>query len=188
LEIEGFVVVDGADVPDPVSADTLAELDRKLDGADVMLVLKLHPGDIKNRNTWPEYRNIRVFSDLDFRVKGLNVYKLLACADAMITDFSSVAIDFLTVRKPLGVFATDRDFYVRGFTSGVMEKFDSVCYKLNSIDEVAAFVRDLPPAQPETAEINDLHRQDLQTPSRDILLAVGLEALGGVKSGPGAAQ
>jgi CDP-glycerol glycerophosphotransferase (TagB/SpsB family) len=186
LEVDGYVIENSTDVPDPLSASSLADLDRKLQGIDLLLVLKLHPGDIRNRDSWPGYKNIRVLRDADFRAEGLNVYKLLACADALITDFSSVAIDYLTVNKPIGVFAPDRSTYTRGFVNGAFEKLDTVCHSLNSVDDVAAFVRDLPAARPQTAELNELYRQDLHSPSRDILHAIGLAPLCSVNASFGA--
>lgn len=174
---DGYILRDSTEGPEAVSEANLEELDSKLDGADILLVLKLHPLDLRNRKEWPVYRNIRVMKDADFRARGLNIYKLLAGANALITDFSSIAIDYLTVSKPIGVFAPDRGTYTRGFVTGALERFEAVCYRLDSIDEVAGFVRDLPAVRPASKELNDLHRQGLRTPSGDILREVGLEVL-----------
>lgn len=176
-EADGYVLHDSSGAPDPVSEANLDELDRKLQGADLLLVLKLHPLDVRNRKQWPAYSNIRVIKDADFRSKGFNIYRLLACADALITDFSSIAVDYLTVNKPIGVFAPDRGSYTRGFVTGAMERLETVCNRLDSINELTAFLRNLPGPRQWSTELNDLHRQDLHTPSRDILRAVGLGIL-----------
>jgi CDP-glycerol glycerophosphotransferase (TagB/SpsB family) len=175
-DTDGYILHDGTDGTQALSETNLAELDRKLDGADLLLVLKLHPFDLRNRQEWPGYNNIRVMKDAEFRARGLNIYKLLAGAHALITDFSSIAIDYLTVNKPIGVFAPDRGTYTRGFVAGSMERLEAVCNRLDSIDELAAFVRNLPEERPPSAELNDLHRQDLHTPSKDVLRAIGLAA------------
>ena len=176
-EADGYVLRDSSDGPDPVSESNLKELDSMLEGTDLLLILKLHPLDLRNRKEWPAYRNIRVMKDTEFRARGLNIYKLLAGADALITDFSSIAVDYLIVNKPVGVFAPDRETYTRGFVSGAMERLEAVCDRLDSIDQLAAYVRNLPAARTDSTELNDLHRQDLHTPSRDILRAIGLEVL-----------
>jgi len=176
---DGYILRDSTEGPEAVSEANLEELDSKLDGADILLVLKLHPLDLRNRKEWPVYRNIRVMKDADFRAHGLNIYKLLAGANALITDFSSIAIDYLTVNKPIGVFAPDRGTYTRGLVTGSMERLEAICHRLDSVDEVAVFVRNLPAKRPVSSELNDLHRQDLRTPSIDILRAVGLQILAG---------
>ena len=58
-----------------------------------------------------------------------------------------------------------------------MERLEAVCDRLDSIDQLAAYVRNLPAARADSTELKDLHRQDLHTPSRDILRAIGLEVL-----------
>jgi CDP-glycerol glycerophosphotransferase (TagB/SpsB family) len=163
------------DALDPLSAETLAALDAALDGARSLLVVKLHAMDIKNTQDWPSYKNIRIFSDERFRAEGLNLYKLLACSDALVTDFSSVAIDYLLLQKPIGLYSPDRSEYGRGFMPSVLEKVEARSYMLNSVDEFGVFLRKLPPARraaPEEAE--DLYRPDLRTPSQAILSAAGL--------------
>lgn len=166
-----------ADVPDPVSIEALANLDRRLEGADVIVVLKLHPGDARNAITWPVYRNIRVYSHQAFQAEGLNVYRLLACADALVTDFSSIAIDFLLVRKPIGFFVPDVGAYARGFMPGVWERMASVGPRLESLEQLAAFIRNPAPPPPISSEIEDLHRSDLREPSAAVLRGVGLGSL-----------
>lgn len=176
-EADGYILRDSTGGAEDLSETNLAELDRKLDGADLLLVLKLHPIDQRNRREWPDYNNIRVMKDADFRARGLNIYKLLAGANALITDFSSIAIDYLAVNKPIGVFAPDRGTYTRGFVAGSMERLEAVCDRLDSIDELAAYICKLPPKRSPSKALSDLHRQDLRTPSRDILRAVGLDEL-----------
>jgi CDP-glycerol glycerophosphotransferase len=165
------------DVPDPISVETLPSLDELLDGFDTQLVLKFHPGDARKLQPWPACKNIRVFTDQAFRDERLNVYKLLACSDALVTDYSSIAIDYLLLRKPIGFFAPDVSAYARGFMPGVWERLASLGPQLASLEELAAFVRSPSPLPPTTPEIEDLHRHDLREPSAAVLRAVGLGAL-----------
>jgi CDP-glycerol glycerophosphotransferase (TagB/SpsB family) len=163
---------------DPLSADTLAKLDRMLEGVGAMLVIKLHLMDSKNQQAWPSYRNIRIYTDPRFRAEGLNLYKLLACSDALVTDYSSCSIDYLLLNKPIGLFAPDMASYVRGFMPDVLKKVTAVCHQLRSVEEFGAFVRNLPPEHKTTPEQEVLLQMDLRSPSEAILRAVGLANIG----------
>lgn len=175
--LNGYVFGDAADPSAGVSQEILADMDKKLDGADVLVLLKFHPADVRNSEQWPSYRNIRVMADGEFRRGGYDVYRLLACAEALITDYSSVAVDFLITGRPIGVFAPDRHAYTRGFIPGILEKLETFCHRLDTIDDMAAFVRELPPLRGSLTERDILHDHRLDTPSRDILRSVGLGEL-----------
>jgi CDP-glycerol glycerophosphotransferase (TagB/SpsB family) len=41
--------------------------------------------------------------------------ELMAAADVMITDYSSIAFDWMLTGKPIGFYAYDLQDYVRGF-------------------------------------------------------------------------
>jgi CDP-glycerol glycerophosphotransferase (TagB/SpsB family) len=166
-----------ANSPDPLSEETLAKLDEMLEGAGTMLVIKLHLMDSKNMQKWLFYRNICIYTDSRFREEGLNLYKLLACSDALVTDFSSCAIDYLLLNKPIGLFAPDISSYVRGFMPGVLNKVSAVCHQLRSVEEFGAFVTNLPPQHEITPEQEVLYQMNLRSPSLAILRAAGLTNL-----------
>lgn len=166
-----------ADFLDPITAESLTSFDRMLDGVGALLILKFHPGDARNAESWPMHKNIRVYTHQVFREENLNLYKLLGSSDALITDYSSIAIDYLLLRKPIGFFAPDIDAYLRGFMPGVWDRLAAVCPQLKTIEELAEFVRKPSPPPPVTREIEDLHRHDLREPSAAILRAVGLGVL-----------
>jgi CDP-glycerol glycerophosphotransferase (TagB/SpsB family) len=163
--------------PDPLSADTLAKLDDILEGVGVMLVIKLHLMDSKNRKAWSSYKNIRIYTDPRFRAEGLNLYKLLACSDALVTDYSSCAIDYLLLNKPIGLFAPDMSSYIRGFMPDVLKKITALCHQLRSVEEFGAFVTNLPANHKTTPELEVLCQTDLRSPSEAIMRAVGLANL-----------
>lgn len=169
----GAVRVDSApDSPDPLGIESLVELDRLLEGADTMLILKLHVMDLKNSCAWPLFRNIRVHTEPDFSRKDLNLYKLLACSDALVTDFSSVAIDYMLLDRPIGLFAPDTPSYTRGFTPGVWERVKESCHGLASVEDLAKFARHLPEAQDGARNL--LCQMDLCSPAESILRAFRL--------------
>ena len=165
------------DSQDPITPERLAALDSMLDGAGALLILKFHPGDSRRLQMWPEYRNIRLYTHQRFQDEHLNLYKLLACSDALITDYSSVAIDYLLLQRPIGFFVPDHATYARGFMPGVWERISTLGRELKSVEELAAFVKELPPPPPVTPEMEDLFQRDLLEPSAAVLRAVGLGVL-----------
>jgi len=171
----GEIRVDSiGDAPGALSLEILARLDEMLEGAGVILVIKPHPMDIQNQKKWPSYRNIRIYADPEFREKGLNLYKLLACSDALVTDFSSCAIDYLLLNKPIGIFVPDIATYARGSIPEVLEKVAAITHKLDSVEDLGAFVKN-PPSERDTApEREILCMTDHRDSSETILRSVGL--------------
>lgn len=93
--------------------DELARLDRMLEGRGVVLYLRCHfATPIRPR---PQYTNITA---CEYEHDSPDLYELLADIDLLITDYSSVCIDFLLTGRPI-IFATfDLDRYravERGF-------------------------------------------------------------------------
>lgn len=58
-----------------------------------------------------KYSNILVIDDDWIVQQGITLYHLLACMDALVTDYSSVIIDFLLLDKPVLCFSTDYENY-----------------------------------------------------------------------------
>jgi CDP-glycerol glycerophosphotransferase len=63
------------------------------------------------------FSNLEVWSDADLAQAGLTLYRLLAHADIVITDHSSVWIDYLLVQRPIVFAVSDLEEYAetRGF-------------------------------------------------------------------------
>jgi len=159
-EADGYILRDSTGGAEDLSETNLAELDRKLDGADLLLVLKLHPIDQRNRREWPDYNNIRVMKDADFRARGLNILQT-PCWRKRVDNRLLFHRDRLSgCKQTIGVFAPDRGTYTRGFVAGSMERLEAVCDRLDSIDELAAYICKLPPKRSPSKALSDLHRQD----------------------------
>mgnify|MGYP000849114584 FL=1 len=63
------------------------------------------------------FNNIKVINNEFFEKNGVMLYELLGMADKLITDYSSVYIDYLILDKPIGFFIPDLKKYSndRGF-------------------------------------------------------------------------
>jgi CDP-glycerol glycerophosphotransferase len=99
------------------SMTDLDRLDSSLSSIPVHVYIKLHPMDVLSKNCFGSYMNISILSAEDFEEPESHLYDFLANADALITDFSSVYIDFMLTRKPIAFIAPDTLHYSesRGF-------------------------------------------------------------------------
>ncbi len=96
------VDVAGAHPGVPFPASDLRRLDDWLVQQDARLVVKLHPHDVATFSG--DFTAIRILAQQEMEAHGLTVYTLLPAFDGLLTDVSSVWVDYLLLDKPL-VFA-----------------------------------------------------------------------------------
>lgn len=80
----------------------------------VVLVVKLHPMQKDYDIDWMSFTNIKQISDQEINEANTKLYSLLAVTDGLITDYSSVAVDYLLVDKPIGFTLDDFCLYDAG--------------------------------------------------------------------------
>lgn len=73
---------------------------------NILFILKPHPFEENfyrnlERMGMFDHPNIKIVYNSDMRDNGLYFYEIFQCADLMITDFSSIALDFLITNKPV---------------------------------------------------------------------------------------
>lgn len=143
---------DGDYVPGTISflnEDGLAKLDEDLKKLNHLMIIKLHPMDKSQLYNFRTYNNILIVKQCDFNVQ---LYPLLGSTDYLLTDFSSVCIDYDILQKPMGFTISDYDSYLnsRGFVfndvlsvlpgqiinnySELLEFIKAPTYKSSSID------------------------------------------------------
>lgn len=64
-----------------------------------------------NNNDYPAFSNILMIDDEWICSRGITLYHLLASTDILISDFSSVIIDFTLLNRPIVCFCTDIEEY-----------------------------------------------------------------------------
>lgn len=109
--------VDGTYTPGSISfldEDSMARLDNDLTRLGHLLLIKLHPMDKSQLYSFRTYKNIVIIKQKDFTSQ---LYPLLGACDYLLTDFSSVCVDFDICKKPMGFTIDDYDSYKesRGF-------------------------------------------------------------------------
>jgi CDP-glycerol glycerophosphotransferase (TagB/SpsB family) len=96
---------DSGSVPMQLNETTLTAIDTFAEAHAVEFVFKFHPSE----------RNIDHLSGRHFHVcaRDSDIYPLFPCAAALVTDYSSVSMDFLLVERPLIFLIPDNDNYIK---------------------------------------------------------------------------
>lgn len=116
-----------------------------------LLIIKLHPMDKSQLYQFDTYTNIIIIKQDNFDSQ---LYPLIGSCDYLLTDYSSVAIDFDICKKPMGFVIDDYESYKdsRGFV------FDDLASVLpgpiiRNYDELVKFISN-PFYKPSSCELN----------------------------------
>lgn len=90
----------------------VAELETALRNNRCLLVIKPHPMDVLCKMKFKS-DCILVLHQEDMLNAGVDLYEMLAETDALLTDYSSVFIDYLTLQKPIGFVYDDLEQYAK---------------------------------------------------------------------------
>lgn len=86
--------------------ENIEEMNGILKEEGYLLIIKIHPMDILNKINLEEYSNIIILKTNDLENINEQLYPLLGQTDALITDYSSVWLDYEILNKPI-FFAMD---------------------------------------------------------------------------------
>ena len=124
------------------TVEQLQELNNFLKENDGMLVIKLHPMQDVHKIHVEEQSNIFLLTGKKSKEFGIDNYELLKETDALISDYSSVAYDYLFLDKPLGYVFSDLNDYKNGLV--VENPLDWVAGPIiNTLDELKNFIKDV---------------------------------------------
>ena len=94
----------------------MAQLDAHCGKENILLLIKKHPLQTgwKQENS---YKNIRYVTDDLLASADIMLYRLLGVCDGLISDYSSVAVDYMLLERPTAFVLTDLPDYeqLRGF-------------------------------------------------------------------------
>ncbi len=95
----------------------LKDLNDYLNSINAVCVVKLHPMDYMDVNHFKNYSNLFFINNDNFEQKGISLYSVLKRTDLLLTDFSSIYIDYLLLDKPMAFLVSDFKQYSnsRGF-------------------------------------------------------------------------
>ena len=85
----------------------------------IKLLIKMHPAEDVDNCDLLEMSNMYILSHNEFLNQGYGVYSILSNADAVISDYSSIYLDYLLLDRPVAFVLEDIEQYGsnRGFTS-----------------------------------------------------------------------
>ena len=99
------------------SMEMLKQLDELLKEKDMVLLLKLHPFQKRESICRCTFSHVLFLENEDLRREDVQINQLLGHADALISDYSSAAIDFTLLDRPIAFTLEDYETYgdSRGF-------------------------------------------------------------------------
>lgn len=93
------------------------EIDRHCKELNIVLIIKLHPFQTEYEIPFDSFSNIKKIDNQIFDDADIPMYKFVALTDALISDYSSIAVDYLIVDHPMAFTLDDFEEYrrARGF-------------------------------------------------------------------------
>lgn len=119
-------------------------LDKYCVESNIVIIVKLHPFQKEYSIPFDSFSNIKEIDNQTFDNANLPMYKFVALTDALISDYSSIAVDYLIVNRPIAFTLDDYEEYkkTRGFV------FDDPRiympgHHLYTFDDLKVFLSDL---------------------------------------------
>ena len=108
-----------------LSMDDLCIINKTLSKNNSLLVIKPHPMDSIQLVADSGFSSIRIVSNDDLFNKGFSLYELLATSDVLMSDYSSVIVDYMLLDRPIVLCTSDFDEYAstRGFVFNNIEEY-----------------------------------------------------------------
>ncbi len=116
-EVDMYELVGETGLPVVKTQEYLKRLDEYLQTHDMVLILKLHPFQDMSLIKISDCSNIVFLDNKKLIENDIQINELLDYADALISDYSSVAIDYLVLDRPVAFTIEDIEEYenARGF-------------------------------------------------------------------------
>lgn len=147
-------------------------------GAEV--IVKLHPFDLLNDEPVDLGReHLRLLTATQWEATGIQLYDLVAASDALITDISSIFIDYLHTGNPIGILGYEAETYTREtlFDPALLLRCRAA-HALTSPADIEAFMAGMskPAVEPSgTGDLSVVFNEDQEIASTaHVVDAVGL--------------
>ena len=142
------------------SVEQLQTIDNYCRDRNTLLCVKRHPKQIKYDCEEISFTNIKFISNQDLDSAHADLYGLFALVDGLISDYSSSAIDFLLMNKPLAFSLNDMEDYgnAQGFVFEDPLKY-MPGHHLYTLSDLIQFIDDI------------VHDRDPHKHERDVIIA-----------------
>lgn len=126
--------------------DKLVALNDLLEKQKLTLIVKLHPFQKKSTINCKGMSHIILLDNHELFARDIQINQLLSRADALISDYSSVAVDYMLLDRPIAFTLDDVEEYAltRGFVfenildwlpGELLYTFDDFCFFVNEISK-----------------------------------------------------
>lgn len=137
-----------------LNEETLSSINEILVKQNSYLIIKFHPSQDMRYVDIYDFSNIIFLTNSQLLEKGIEIYSMLGETDALITDFSSVYVDYLLTNKPIGFELRDKKEYEKGIGFIFENPFDFMPgHKIYNKEQLAKFINDI-------CSNNDLYLED----------------------------
>lgn len=160
-------------------SDDWFDVDELCGKYNILLLVKLHVFQKEYGIDFSRLKNIKQIDNDFFVSNGVQMYEFLALTDALLTDYSSVGVDYLVVDKPIGYTLDDFEAYriKRGFVFD-----DPRCYMpghhLYEIEDLRVFFHDVAnsndPYKESRKKMRNVAVFESDCYSKEIVDAIGL--------------
>lgn len=160
--------------------EDLKNLDLILERNRIQLQIKIHHLQADKEIFKESFSNIKILTDSEIHSKGYQLYEVIGKSDALITDYSSVANDYLLLDKPIAFILDDIEIYEknRGFTFEDVRKVmpGDFVYTKNEFEDFVIRVKNRLDKNKDKREqlINQIHSHTDNKSSYRIAKYVGL--------------
>ncbi|MBQ4309717.1 MAG: CDP-glycerol glycerophosphotransferase family protein [Lachnospiraceae bacterium] len=100
-----------------------ARLNDYLAAHRALLIIKIHPVQDLSLLRITDMSNIKVLTPSLAKSLSVDLYRLMACCDACVSDYSSAAYQYLLLNRPIGFVLSDLPDYKLGFSVSNYEDF-----------------------------------------------------------------
>ncbi len=108
-----------------MSKNKFEEINKLFLSNGYFLIIKPHPMDSATADKADNLTNVKCITNEDLNKANVALYSLLAETDVLLSDYSSVIVDYLLLDKPITLVMSDSDSYKnsRGFTFENIEDY-----------------------------------------------------------------
>lgn len=106
-----------------ILTECLKDIDELLEKNHQLLVIKKHPREKNSLFLGEKTKNIKIITDEQIEKEKADLQEALKDADALLTDYSSIAFEYMLLDRPIGYVLVDVDYYYRGFSVENIESY-----------------------------------------------------------------
>lgn len=161
------------DLPLVEGVENLRKIDEECGKTNTVLVVKRHPFQPVYSEEQFSFSNIKFISNRDLEIAGVETYALLHESVGLISDYSSVATDYMLLDRPMAFSIEDFDEYQENRGFAMDNPLDYLPgYYLRTSEDLLKFIQDISKgvdkSKEKRNEMNKTMNVESQCYSRDI--------------------